>query len=73
MTNNANEVNRSESSFVDYAAIKTAIANGEIERVKSLLEGRKLQILEKDFLINLAKTSGHSRIVKLLKNAPSRR
>lgn len=72
MTNESKSLHRKTHSIIDFAALKTAIVNGETERVKALLNEQKLQVLEKDYLIDLAKMNSNGTIIKMIKNAPTR-
>ena len=69
-SNPNNESNQNDQSIGDFAAIKTSIANGDIDEVKARLDGKSLKSLEKDYLIDLAKLSGNSDIVDTLKAIP---
>ena len=62
--------NQNDQSIGDFAAIKTSIANGDIDEVKARLDGKSLKSLEKDYLIDLAKLSGNSDIVDTLEAMP---
>ncbi|WP_269519131.1 hypothetical protein [Alteromonas sp. BMJM2] len=74
MTSNTSDSNpngnQNDQSIGDFAAIKTSIANGDIDEVKSRLDGKSLKSLEKDYLIDLAKLSGNSDIVDILEAMP---
>jgi hypothetical protein len=59
-----------EHSIATFAALKTAIANGEELLVKELLANQPMQELEKSYLIDLAKLSSNLNIIKLLENIP---
>ncbi len=59
-----------EQSIATFAALKTAIANGEELLVKELLANQPMQELEKSYLIDLAKLTNNLNIVKLLENVP---
>lgn len=62
----------SEQAIANMEGLQAAISNGETNRVKELLAGRKLDELQKDYLIDLAKLNGSGDIVTLLKNAPEK-
>ncbi|MEC7690558.1 MAG: hypothetical protein VYE47_07100 [Pseudomonadota bacterium] len=51
---------------------KTAIANGEEDRVKQLLAGQTLDELQKSYLIDLADLAGNESIKTLLQDAPEK-
>ncbi|MDP5030061.1 MAG: hypothetical protein NWQ54_09770 [Paraglaciecola sp.] len=57
-----------EQSIANFAALKTAIANGEEESVKSLLGDQSMQELEKSYLLDLAELNGNANIITLLKD-----
>ena len=65
-SNPNDDSNQNDQSIGDFAAIKTSIANGDIDEVKARLDGKSLKSLEKDYLIDLAKLSGNSDIVDTL-------
>ncbi|MAI36905.1 MULTISPECIES: hypothetical protein [unclassified Alteromonas] len=69
-SNPNNESNQNDQSIGDFAAIKTSIANGDIDEVKARLDGKSLKSLEKDYLVDLAKLSGNSDIVDTLEAMP---
>lgn len=69
-SNPNDDSNQNDQSIGDFAAIKTSIANGDIDEVKARLDGKSLKSLEKDYLIDLAKLSGNSDIVDTLKAIP---
>lgn len=53
-------------SFMHYAALKTAIVNGEAQLLKKLLANQSMQPLEKGYLLDLAKLNNNSEIIALL-------
>jgi hypothetical protein len=57
-------------SIATFAALKTAIANGEELSVKELLANQPMQELEKSYLIDLAKLTNNLNIIKLVENVP---
>ncbi|GAB2910494.1 hypothetical protein [Rheinheimera gaetbuli] len=57
-------------SFMHYAALKTAIVNGEEQLLKELLANQSMQPLEKGYLLDLAKLSNNGTIIALLEAAP---
>ena len=69
-SNPNDDSNQNDQSIGDFAAIKTSIANGDIDEVKARLDGKSLKSLEKDYLIDLAKLSGNSDIVDTLEAMP---
>lgn len=63
---------KNRQNIANFAAIKTAIANGEEQLLKELLAGQTMQNLEKSYLIDLAKLSNNHTIFKLLENMPEK-
>ncbi|WP_018983901.1 hypothetical protein [Salinimonas chungwhensis] len=61
-----------EKSIAGMEGLQSAIANGEKNRVKQLLTNEMLDDLQKDYLIELAKTSDNPDIVKLIEETPTR-
>lgn len=59
-----------EYSIANFAALKTAIVNGEQELLKKLLGNRPMQDLEKSYLLDLARLKNESAIIKLLEDVP---
>ena len=55
MTANDSADKTEDRSLNNHAALKTSIANGDVEEVKARLEGRTLDKLEKGYLIDLAR------------------
>ena len=62
MTANDSAEKTEDRSLNNHAALKTSIANGDVEEVKARLEGHTLDKLEKGYLIDLARLSGNSEI-----------
>ncbi|MEQ5806868.1 hypothetical protein J3369_05520 [Alteromonas sp. NFXS44] len=58
--------------IANMSGLKTAIANGEEERVKQLLTGQTLDELQKSYLIDLADLAGNESIKTLLQDAPEK-
>lgn len=48
---------KNSGPIANMSAVKTAIANNEAESLKKLLKDRKLDKLQKDYLIDLAQMS----------------
>ncbi len=63
---------QNEHGIAHFAALKTAIANGEEQTVKELLPTGPMQDIEKDYLIELAKLNNNRTIINLLQNIPSK-
>ena len=53
-----------------FAALKTAIAIGDMQSVKDLLRNESIVELEKSYLIDLAELNGNPDMIKLLKAIP---
>ncbi|PKM20887.1 MAG: hypothetical protein CVV11_05245 [Gammaproteobacteria bacterium HGW-Gammaproteobacteria-15] len=71
MTSEQTEQPEEESrSFMHYAALKTAIINNEEQRVKELLANQSMQVLEKGYLLDLARLNNNRTIVALLEAVP---
>jgi hypothetical protein len=66
----SNETNQNRLGIANFAALKTAIANGEELLVKKLLGGLSMLELEKSYLIDLAKLNDNLAIIKLLEDIP---
>ena len=68
----ANESGERESirSLGVIAAVKTSIANGELDEVKARLQGKSVDKLEKGYLIELARLSGNRKIEEVIKSTP---
>jgi hypothetical protein len=61
---------QNQHTIATFAALKTAIVNGEEQSVKELLANQPMQELEKSYLIDLAKLNNNHTIIKLLENIP---
>ena len=57
-------------SINTFAALKTAIAIGDVQSVKDLLFNESIVELEKSYLIDLAKLNGNPEVIKLLEAIP---
>ena len=68
MTANDSAEKTEDRSLNNHAALKTSIANGDVEEVKARLEGHTLNKLEKGYLIDLARLSGNSEIEEVIKS-----
>jgi hypothetical protein len=60
--------NQNEHGIANFAALKTAIANGEEQSIRSLLPNEPMQDLEKSYLIELAKLNNNHTIISLLED-----
>ncbi len=70
MTANESAEKTEDRSLNNHAALKTSIANGDVEEVKARLEGHTLDKLEKGYLIDLARLSGNSEIEEVIESTP---
>lgn len=70
MTSEQTEPEEGSRSFIHYAALKTAIINNEEQRVKELLANQSMQLLEKSYLLDLARLNNNRTIVTLLEAVP---
>jgi hypothetical protein len=66
----SNNTDQHKHSIATFAALKTAIANGEEQLVKELLADQQMQDLEKSYLIDLAEVTNNRTIIKLLEDIP---
>jgi hypothetical protein len=66
----ANNTDQNTLGIANFAALKTAIANGEETLVKKLLADLTMQEIEKSYLIDLAKLKNNLLIIKLLEDMP---
>ncbi|WP_351076500.1 hypothetical protein [Shewanella sp. CAL98-MNA-CIBAN-0140] len=66
----SNNTDQHKHSIATFAALKTAIANGEEQLVKELLADQPMQDLEKSYLIDLAEVTNNRTIIKLLNDIP---
>ncbi|MDO6840741.1 hypothetical protein Q4602_14770 [Paraglaciecola chathamensis] len=63
---------KNEGGIAHFAALKTAIANSEEQRVKELLPSEPIQDLEKGYLIDLAELNNNRVIINLLQDIPTK-
>ena len=66
----SDKTDQNKLGIANFAALKTAIANGEELLVKNLLRDLSMQELEKSYLIDLAKLNNNLAIIKLLEDIP---
>jgi hypothetical protein len=66
-------IDQNKHSIANFAALKTAIVNGEEELIKELLSKKPMQELEKSYLLDLAKLNDGHVIIKLIKNIPEQK
>ena len=71
MTSNMHD--KTEDGIMDFAALKTAIANGEEQSVRELLPSEPIQELEKGYLIDLAELNNDRAIIEILQGIPTTR
>lgn len=67
-----NMTSKHQRGIANFSALKTSIANGEVESVKKLLGEGPLLDIEKSYLIDLAKLNYNDAIIKLLEAMPVR-
>ncbi len=65
--------NENKHSIADFAALKTAIANGEEKLIKELLSKQPMQELEKSDLLDLAKLNNNRDVIKLIEDIPEQK
>jgi hypothetical protein len=65
--------NENKHSIADFAALKTAIANGEEKLIKELLSKQPMQELEKSYLLYLAKLNNNRDVIKLIEDIPEQK
>ena len=68
MVSNHSEQNK--HGIAHFAALKTAIANGEVSLIKTLLSNEPMNEIEKSYLIDLAQVRNNETIMALLKAIP---
>ena len=64
---------QNEHGIAHFAALKTAIANGEEQSVRELLPSEPIQELEKGYLIDLAELNNDRAIIEILQGIPTTR
>jgi len=64
---------KNKHSIANFAALKTAIVNGEEELITELLSKQPMQGLEKSYLLDLAKLNNNRDIIKLIEDIPERK
>ena len=65
------ESDKEKRSIAGMEGIQSAIANDEVERVKQLLATHSLDILQKQYLIDLAKMGNNPQMLSLIEDAPA--
>ena len=71
MTNYNENSNLNLDSVSNMEALKTAIFNGQQNKMKMLLTNMLFDEIQKGYLIKLAEQRGESEIAELLKGAPA--
>lgn len=66
----SNNTEQNEQSIAHFAALKTAIVNGEEQLVKHLVSNQPMVDIEKSYLIDLAQLNRNVTIMKLLEGIP---
>jgi hypothetical protein len=66
----SNNVDLNKQGIAHFAALKTAIVNGEELLVKDLLANQSMIDIEKSYLIDLAQVNNNLVIMKLLEDIP---
>jgi len=64
---------QNEHGIANFAALKTAIVNGEETLIKELLSKQPMQELEKGYLLDLAKMNDNQEVIKLIQDIPERK
>jgi hypothetical protein len=64
---------KNEHGIANFAALKTAIVNGEEKLIKELLSKQPMQELEKGYLLDLAKMNDNRDIIKLIEDIPEQK
>jgi hypothetical protein len=59
---------KNEHGIANFAALKTAIVNGEEQLLEELLGNEAMQDLERSYLIDLAKLNDNLAIIKILED-----
>jgi hypothetical protein len=62
-----------EQGIANFAALKTAIVNGEEKLIKELLSKQAMQELEKGYLLDLAKMNDNRDIIRLIEDIPEQK
>jgi hypothetical protein len=70
MTSNKN--NEPKHGIANFAALETAIANGEEQSVKELLGNEAMPEIERSYLLDFAKLSNKPAITKLIEDIPEK-
>lgn len=66
----SNHSEQHKHGIAHFAALKTAIANGEVTLIKTLLSNEPMNDIEKSYLIDLAQIHNNKTIMTLLKAIP---
>lgn len=70
MTANDSTEKKEDRSLNNHAALKTSIANGDVEEVKARLERSSVDKLQKEYLLDLARLQGSHELIAVIKALP---
>jgi len=70
MSDEKEKTNKNYRSIGNFAALKTAIMNGEVDIVKSRVANHSFQELEISYLLDLARLRSNDEIINILKAVP---
>ncbi len=70
MTANDSTEKTEDRSLNNHAALKTSIANGDVEEVKARLERSTIDKLQKEYLLDLARLHGSHEMIAVIKALP---
>lgn len=66
MTANDSSEKTKDRSLNNHAALKTSIANGDVEEVKARLESSTIDKLQKEYLLELARLQGNQEMIAVV-------
>jgi len=66
MTANDSAEKTEDRSITNHAALKTSIANGDVEEVKARLESGTIDKLQKEYLLELARLQGSQEMIAVV-------
>lgn len=70
VSDSSKDENTTDRSLNNFAAIKTSIANGDVDEVRERLENKTMDKLEKGYLIDLARLSGNTEMIDVIERVP---
>lgn len=70
ISDSSKDENTTDRSLNNFAAIKTSIANGDVDEVRVRLENKTMDKLEKGYLIDLARLSGNTEMIDVIERVP---